>query len=155
MTLESNPLDSTKKIEEAELTYKGEQAMTPKQAGVSGEREENYGKLSLEQTSLLKDCVLTIKDQSFAGVISGQKIIKGSINGSKVEIIFNPTHGPGAGAEATLDGKKLSREEGGKLVEKYKAIAEFQTKDSERAKRTDSENTKISQLRQKIKNLLS
>jgi hypothetical protein len=141
---------SLKKIEDAELTYKGEQAMTPKQTEFSAEREEGFSHLSPEQTTLLKECNLTLKwrGPGFGGSGGGgTEIIKGTIEGGKkLEIYFTNLEGI---SDAKIDGKSVSQEESKNLLNRYYAIAKVQTGDSSRAKEAN-ENPTIKAIREKI-----
>ena len=118
------------KNNEAELNSKAEEAMTPEQAELSLQKEEGYGKLSPEQQELLDKCDLNVKQRTSMGIIGFQRIIKGTIGGSKVEIIFDPEHDWMGSAEAKIDGEDVPEEDARALRKKYQAIAEFQTKEN-------------------------
>jgi hypothetical protein len=129
--------------------------MTPEQAELSLSREEGYGKLSAEQQGLLKDCNLNVKQRTFMGIGGFQRVISGTIRGSKVEIIFTPSQSWEAVAEAKVDGESVSQEEAVNLRHRYQAVAEFQTKQSIDLKQSNVEINKKKTLREKVLGLLS
>lgn len=157
LEFQPKPQDSLKKIEEAEMKYKGEQAMTAKQADASNEREKVLSKLTPEQTDLLKECNLTWEGRGvLKSVVASDHqgfvpVIKGTIEGGKkIEIMFNNSTG---WATAKIDGEPVSEKEAKNLLERYFAIAKFQTEDSERVKEVNKGQT-IKNIREKIIGML-
>src|ERR1035437_1965883 len=106
--------------------------------GVSGKIKKldmNQVELSPEQQALSKDCGLNIKWRTALGglVVGSQRVITGTIEGGKkVEIIFDPSYLPDwrGGVEAKIKGKSVSSREAERLRDKYRAIAEFQTREA-------------------------
>jgi hypothetical protein len=119
-------------FESPQEDIKAEEAMTPEQAELSLQREAGYGELSSEQQKLLERCNLNIQQRTaLLGLVGGfQRIISGTIDGSKVEIIFDPGHDWMGSAHATIDGEEVPEKDARAMREKYQAVAEFQTKEN-------------------------
>lgn len=116
--------------------------------GVPGKIEKvlniGQGELSPEQQALLPNCNLSIKQKTaLGGLMAGpQRVITGTINGEKVEIIFDPSYLPNwiGGVEAKVDGKPVPEKQAKELRDKYRAIAEFQTQEAIQHRRDEKRN---------------
>jgi hypothetical protein len=134
MSLENkpNPLEQTRKAEEAS---------TKEQTKASFWRSTQYDELSKEQVELLKECALTIEEKNMPVVGNVGKVIRGTIEGGQtIRITINNI---GEAIDASVDNIPVSsKEKAEALLSKYKVIAEFLSKDSERAERSKIEEIK-------------